>query len=79
MLPGPAANDTPLRVQSRLAKEKALSKRVLRIEREDVLARAVGASFDIGDHRRDARDFGFAHHAGTELRRAQAESDVRCF
>ena len=44
------------------AEEEAVAQRVVRVEREHVLARPKGAPLDLGDDGRNARDVGVADH-----------------
>ena len=57
-VPVPPNSDT------RSAQQEAVAERIVRVEREDVLARAVRAALDLGDHRREARDLGVAARRG---------------
>ena len=56
------------------AEQEAVAQRVFRVEREDVLARPIRAALDLGDHRRDAGDFGSRRH-GQELAADDAAVD----
>ena len=57
----------PISVTQAQRSRKPSPSGIVRVEREDVLAGAIGASLDLGDDRRDARDLGVADDAAAEL------------